>query len=647
MLVQTEQKLLSYVPKKLKDLYPRIVMEYMADVHEDFNKIIKAFSLQKILRPAPNDFIPQRTSFAFSRPGRTSNYRQFQRNREKLKNILMITYPFIRSIILYSNLDFPDILNDYSLYREGENAQTTLDDFEAATTKDLNSNSIFIKKVWYPKIVRIIKRVYQRRTLVPQNLWPRIVACASGLIIRQIIDIKIRTICNLHEVILNREKIPYFKINLVCYKEVNLEPMIDRIKDVFHMIVDEISSIHSSLPELGDQIDSSLRNPLRTILDTSIPSEYLNELHETLENNLNRAFNPIITYLHSFQDEYVGLYGPEMYDNITVFLTEEKTFEEFLEKVDEFKEYKSKLQSVVANVYFDNATVNQTNAVKSLKMVADEFIDRITINIVKSHKAENQQICRIFEGIKERALEIPRSTEQLLENGEWMLYVRTKQLFEIQTRIQDSLRVGGLLIELTELDDDHLAYQIATIRWFNSVKSVFDQNASLFEQYKTLFEEKLGEVTRKLNDDLNDMLPHLDIINDMCDHEKYNEYNLILINIKDRIAVFDDYVEWVNKEEKLFKFPKSQYITLDAIKEFVLPFDSLMKLCIQWLRYYYVWMDGPFEYLDPVFVAETVEFYSKEFNRLQKYYRNKIKADLVGAPICKFRVSIWAPIKGM
>lgn len=49
-------------------------------------------------------------------------------------------------------------------------------------------------------------------------------------------------------------------------------------------------------------------------------------------------------------------------------------------------------------------------------------------------------------------------------------------------------------------------------------------------------------------------------------------------------------------------------------------------------------MDGPFEYLVPTFVEETVEDYAKEFQAQLKAYRNKIKTDNAFNPAIKFRV---------
>lgn len=47
---------------------------------------------------------------------------------------------------------------------------------------------------------------------------------------------------------------------------------------------------------------------------------------------------------------------------------------------------------------------------------------------------------------------------------------------------------------------------------------------------------------------------------------------------------------------------------------------------------------SPFEYLDRVTIENLVQTYTKEFETTQKYYRNRIKADMLGNPVLKFRV---------
>lgn len=109
------------------------------------------------------------------------------------------------------------------------------------------------------------------------------------------------------------------------------------------------------------------------------------------------------------------------------------------------------------------------------------------------------------------------------------------------------------------------------------MKDIFEQNAALFEGYKVQFEESLQTVARKLNDDIEQLIPTISVINNMYQTEKLNEYHVILMKFIDRLKCFDDYVKWINKEEKLFKFPVTQYTILEEIKNFVIPFAELLK----------------------------------------------------------------------
>lgn len=111
--------------------------------------------------------------------------------------------------------------------------------------------------------------------------------------------------------------------------------------------------------------------------------------------------------------------------------------------------------------------------------------------------------------------------------------------------------------------------------------NVFDDNAAFFETYKIQFEEHLQSVTRKLNEDMENLIPSISIINEMSDQEKLSEYHIILKNFIENLKCFDDYIVWINKEEKLFKLPVSKYEMLEQIKNFIFPFENLIRLTLR------------------------------------------------------------------
>lgn len=109
------------------------------------------------------------------------------------------------------------------------------------------------------------------------------------------------------------------------------------------------------------------------------------------------------------------------------------------------------------------------------------------------------------------------------------------------------------------------------------MKKVFEHNATLFEGYKSMFEEHLQTVVKKLNEDLEAIIPEVSVINDMTETEKFREYKHLLSKIIDKLKCFDDYIAWVNKEEKLFKLTNTKYDVLEELKNYVIPFAELME----------------------------------------------------------------------
>lgn len=636
MMVTTEAKILSFAPVSLRNKYPEIVEEYMADVKNEYNQIMRAYSIQKIIKPLPGDFVPPWEPFTVKVQGRTKNYGTFLKNRDQLQKKLSIVQPYIRCIIDYAHTCFPAVLNDVARYRTNM-GEVILDELENKMRKDLFTNSEFLKNKWYPKIIHVFAKHFRLKKLAskPRDA-KRILSCGAALINREITELKLRTIDAIAEVIRDGARIPYLKLSLIYDQRVDLYPNLMKIFRAYHDMVKEVFQVGNNLRSL--EVLLEIPGEKSDFLKIYVSDVTMRECHAKIENALIEAYTPVTNYIKDFNLEYEYLASNSTETELlTVFLAEERTFEEFLWRIDLIQTYINKLKCCVQREFFDVAILNQFDAIQSLRDVGEYLISKIMDQIVNYHLKMSDKICSTFVEINRRALEVPLSTEMLLKSAEYMAHVKENLLQELLTQVEEYVRIGGILIEFKELSIDHLQQQIETINWFNNIQEVFGKNALLQEMYKGQFEEHLQNVTKKLNEDIQKLLPDLSMIDNMCDLEKFSEYFGILHNLMEQLTVFDNYVDWINKEEKLYKFPKSTYPILEDIKQFIIPFADLIHTCMKWQRYLNMWMDGPFEYLDPVIVTETVEKYHADFEEKQKYYRNRIKVDLIGNPICKFR----------
>uniref|UniRef100_A0AAG5DIC0 Dynein heavy chain linker domain-containing protein n=1 Tax=Anopheles atroparvus TaxID=41427 RepID=A0AAG5DIC0_ANOAO len=469
-------------------------------------------------------------------------------------------------------------------------------------------------------------------------MWPKVLNCAGALINRELNEAKLRTIRHLQETLLNVRQIPQMKILAICDNGIDLFPSLNDIYSVYQNAIVDVMAVGNRLDCLESLVDPTSFEPKSPpYLRVGIADRCVQEAHDQVQEALTMAFQPLTEYLSEFQARFAGLLCPSTKEGLDEFLSEPRTFDDYIAKIDEFQRYKEMIRAMVQKEYFPMAIVNQSDAIGCLRKIVERYIDRVASHIAIEHRREIQRICREFEEIKEKALEIPTSTEQLMANGEYMTRVKSEIIDALRDKIQTTMRVNAYLVELMELPVDQIELQVDSVNWYFRIQSVFEINSTNFEQYKFSFEEKLQEVTKQLNEKMEEMIPHIAIINDMTETEKFRDYIVVLHGYIDQIFVFEDYVKWINKEEVLFKFPKSQYMVLEAIKSFVVPFYKLIRLCMRWLRYYNVWMDGPFEYLEPHFVESKTDEFLKEFQKTQKYYRNRIKADMLENTLCKFK----------
>lgn len=458
MLSKIEQKILHFAPKTLRTKYPQIVNAYMADVQAEYEKTMKSFSVRRLIRHKTDD-IYQIKSFSFKRPGKTANYKVFLLRRRKLKDSLFIPYPFIRFIIHQSKMEFPSVLNDFQNYRQqktdgGKQVWLSLAEFESMVEKDLQTNSIFLKEEWYPKIVKVLQKYYKKKKIVSTDQWPRILNCAKGLIKRQITELKVKTFQHIFKVLDNRTKMPCIKFQAIFTGDntIELHPSFENLSAAFRKIFEQIALIGQKFPALEPQIDRNrfFVQEQQQQLNIEISRSFMHEIFVKLEESLKSAYAPILAYVDEFRNKFCDLYGQGTKNDLLDFLKETRSFEEYLEKIDFYRNYQNDLQKMVYNEYFDFSVINQTKATAGLKIIAKDCIADITSYIVTKHKRDCGDICNWFESVKKRAFEAPKTTESLLANGEFMLEVKNKELGEIQDRIQYNLKVlGGIAVQLS------------------------------------------------------------------------------------------------------------------------------------------------------------------------------------------------------
>ncbi|KAK5645095.1 hypothetical protein RI129_006395 [Pyrocoelia pectoralis] len=321
-------------------------------------------------------------------------------------------------------------------------------------------------------------------------------------------------------------------------------------------------------------------------------------------------------------------------------LKEDITFEEGYAKVEVYRSYLDKLAVMIDIEDYLVAQLVQSSCRDAICNALSDMIEKVARKIASQHTWLNEDICEQFEMVKVRALTLPQSSEELMEQGAYMLWAATDHLNDLTERLQLSMSVICNLAEMTTLTREHIELNSKTMKWIHDIKPIIEKNAFIFESAKSEFDERLQKAVVTLNGSIEAFFPLLDFLNDMDDAANSRAYILQLAPLMAKVRDFNNLLTWINKEELVFKVALTECVDLKAIQQHLYPFYRLVKVCFTIVRKMDVWSYGPFEFLDFSEAEAIIDDCLKELQKTQKAYKSKIKQSNQENIYLKFRGNV-------
>ncbi|XP_037295281.1 dynein heavy chain 12, axonemal isoform X2 [Manduca sexta] len=622
MLRSWERKICSLIPLKLRQSFPGIMDELIDESKAEWNRNLHDLAVKTVIRDVPGVSRKRYQEPYFKFRGVTENFNRMIKYRKKLQDGSLLLHPFIRLVIESAEKTFPPHIINLAKYRA--RGPMDLDDFMARILDEIKRADYLVSSTWYGILVQWLKNPRCLKGMKPKKI-PEFVKCATKMISMQIQELMRRSIDALIEYLKDPESVPILNIELDFDGEFIYDPSLETVFGIYHSIADAISHIAQRLMP----IEQYLKIPYNY---DALPVQYNEWLHkdghDRLQKQLNVVFLPLLQYLDNLREEYNMLYGAPAREALLKFMADVQEFEEGRDKIKYFQNIDSSITGVLENEYFNCSVVCQLRMVDGLKRKAQEFVNDIIAGIVKAHMDENAAICKEFEIIAAKALKEPENAAALIEQGVYILHAKSVLVEALKERILTQINIISNLLEMTSLSPEHVASNTKTVNWLKDIKPIFEKNAAAFETVKGEMEDNLLSKIAYLGKEVAEMTPYLELLDNMDDINHTLEYLEYLRKLVHRLDDCDKLVAWINNEETTFKFPVTNYPELEELKDFILPFHALVYLVHRWKRSYYTWMDGPFEYLDHEQIEQDHDFYYKEFLKIAKNYRNKIKQQI-------------------
>lgn len=623
---------------QLQKKYPKIVSQIMTEVRNEYLCVTHAagmFHKIKVCKEEGEYIFKVRP---YTGGGKTERHKIFILVQQKLKAKLLTMYPLIRNVFQECVLSMPRVLVNFKRFRT--DYPTTILKLRELFSDEMINCRYFIHTFYKTIVSLVVNDSYD--DIAEKDIVRYLKAC-SGLLSIYLSRLLENSIKNMIDATASGDTIPYLHLLIVfdSNAHLKLDPDPKLLIDLYLEILHVIANVANSLTVLEYYFDNEYDN---SYLHLFLTKKFVCYAAKAVEQNIRNKFEPVLQYINYLETEFYNVYGSSSPSEYSV--SEDISFETGCKEILYFKMYVDKLMGKVSNEYYAIGKLQQQDCIATLKLSVCQVINSIFERLCNIHMYKNDRICEEFEIVAQKALEMPRTTEQLMETSEYVQWATTELLPVLEDDIVDSLKMTADLIGIAELKAEHVKLNTTTVNWIEKIQPILNYSTSLSEQKKIEFEDRLQRVTDQVNKKIGEIKPYLCIMDSMDDCNNSNAYlkmlNPFLVNIRH----LDKAIEWINREEKAFKFPLSSYSELELIREHITTFYRLVKICFNWRRGYKAWMDGPFEFLDFPVNEKKVEQMVKEVTELQaKYKKEQRKLATENHPI-RFKGAVDDPDYG-
>uniref|UniRef100_A0A8C5ATC2 Dynein, axonemal, heavy chain 12 n=1 Tax=Gadus morhua TaxID=8049 RepID=A0A8C5ATC2_GADMO len=580
----------------------RLVQELCEEVREDFLKaMVKHTVSASVNPPIHSTTVPYALMLLhLSTPWHES----FIRSREMMKENLHVLHPVMRSVLDIGYLTFsPLLLADLS--RCKASGPVDCESLRNQVMVECDRTEERIMKTWFPKVVHLVNSKEMMQSVRAKKLqhFSNSLCTLISNQLKSLLERSVEAFVSLFD-LSNTNKLPLFHMDLTFDDEkIDLYPSFQDLEDAVLEILNAITNTMQKVQtiHLGQQ---NANNPF---VDAKLSDHVLTWGHATVKNAVCLHLEEPNKHFQNYVTNYDWLVNGAAQTKVESYLEEEHTFNEYTELVEEFLALSREISSLPEKAHFTMIHLDCVDLKQGLAKKAKSFAE-LLLSIACCPTLTSQRICQEFETIREKALSVPANTEDMTE---MITYVT-----DIKANAYNRL---GYLLDVHVFDQEYLELNSTVFLWPQNILPVFELN----DEGKG--KEELLLKREKLMVELEKVGRRMEAFAECSELDMAQQYLSDVRMIQKILNSAEEAIEFINKEEALYKWEVTSYPELEAIKENVEPYQALFGLVQKWQRSEKRWMDGSFLELNGEGMEMEVDELFRESYKMHKSFHQKQK----------------------
>ncbi|XP_040850987.1 dynein heavy chain 12, axonemal [Ochotona curzoniae] len=623
---------LMLIPESLKEGKEKeqLLEHLINEVSHDFEKSMKRHLVQSVLvKPSVSWLedeggpLPESpVGLDYSNPWH-SNYVQA---RSKILANLHIVHPTMKMLL---DLGYSTFADTVLLDLTGIRAKGPIDCESLKNDLSIQARKMEEKllNTWYPKVINLFAKKEALDGIKPEKL-DAFYNCVSTLMSNQLKDLLRRTVEGFVKLFdpKDQQRLPIFKMELMLDDDkMEFYPTFQDLEDAVLGVVERIADAMQNVQTVHSWL-SGTSTPVN--LDTELPEHVLHWALGTLKLAVNRNLEGVRKHYETYIEKYNWLLDGTAIKKIKAFQAKDHTFDEYTAFIDKFFSLASEIMLLPQWVHFPMVRLDCEDLKTGLKNKARDFANLLLNDIASKHRRENECICSEFEAIKERALKVPETSEEMMDLISYIEKARTAGIEDLALRIQESKRQMSYFLDVFLFPKEHLALNASVLMWPSKIRPVFDENDELIENAKLKKENELIARREKLILEIEKIARRMEEFSEFAELDRMQQYVTDVRQLQKRIQDSEEAVQFINKEEELFRWELTKYPELDKLKVNIEPYQKFFNFVLKWQRTEKRWMDGGFLDLNRETMEAEVDEFSREIFKTLKFFQLKQKKEL-------------------
>uniref|UniRef100_A0A8C1KRB1 Dynein axonemal heavy chain 12 n=1 Tax=Cyprinus carpio TaxID=7962 RepID=A0A8C1KRB1_CYPCA len=546
----------------------------------------------------------------------------FVQSRKEMQKNLHILHPVMKSVldICYSTFSHLLLIDLSDCRSAGPVDCQSLKNKVAVECERVEDR---LMKFWFPKVIHLLTSKDTLQKVKPKKL-DSFYNCASTLLSNQLKALVERSVVAFASLFdpLNISKLPLFKMDLIFDDEkMDFYPNFHDLEEA----VLEIANLISNTMQRVQTVQSWLAEGNISVVDAKLPDHVHTWTQTALRNAVRKNLDGPAKHFQSYVDSYDWLVNGTAQTQVEKLMEEEHSFDEYTKQVERFRGLSQEISGLPSLIHFDMVRLDCEELKQGLAKKANTLSEIIVGKMTFRCLLVFFSICKEFEAIRDRALKVPETTEDMIEMITYIDQVKTKGIEELNNEIMEAQHRMNYLMDVHIFDEEHLELNATVVLWPQNIYPIFDQSDEVMEEAKQKGQQELHSRREKLLLELEKVGRRMEEFAQCSELDMMQQYASDVRTVQKRIQDIEESIVFINKEEALYKWDQTTYPEVDVIKESIEPYQKLFNLVLKWQRTRKRWMDGSFLDLNGESIELEVEEYIREIYKMQKFFQQKHK----------------------